>query len=338
MTVLVTGATGRLGRRLVERMLGGGHQVRVLTRRPFLADRLFGARADVYEWHPGAEPLPQAALAGVAGVAHLMGEPFAGPGTPARLQQIGVARGVVTQRLVDALGTRRIRLVVASLAVPPVASATPDEYRDSQTAELPSTGLGAIVAANEALAIEARSRGISVAIARLGLLLEPGDFWTRLTALAARGGRLHMEDSRVPVIEIDDASALLAGLLTRTDLEGVFYGVSPTPLAGRDLLEMLGPARRLPFNRPMLRRSLERRLGPLAPMLYSRTHLVPQRLMEAGAVFSHPDPLSITRHLVASAIEARRMPLLGLRLRRRKPASTGDIPVGPAHAAAEKVD
>ncbi|MEU6040508.1 MULTISPECIES: SDR family oxidoreductase [Actinomadura] len=34
MTILVTGATGNVGRHVVEELLGGGHKVRALTRDP----------------------------------------------------------------------------------------------------------------------------------------------------------------------------------------------------------------------------------------------------------------------------------------------------------------
>lgn len=43
MTVLVSGATGNVGRPLVEQLLAGGHRVRALTRNPAKANLPAGA-------------------------------------------------------------------------------------------------------------------------------------------------------------------------------------------------------------------------------------------------------------------------------------------------------
>ena len=80
MTVLVTGATGDLGGRLVARLLAEGHTVRILTRRPFMAHRQLGDQVAIHEWHPGVEPAPRDALDGIETVIHLMGAPLGGRG------------------------------------------------------------------------------------------------------------------------------------------------------------------------------------------------------------------------------------------------------------------
>lgn len=47
MSILVTGATGKLGRLVVERLLGRGQNVRILTRRPDAAFALFSHRVEI---------------------------------------------------------------------------------------------------------------------------------------------------------------------------------------------------------------------------------------------------------------------------------------------------
>lgn len=47
--ILVTGATGKVGRELVQRLLGDGVEVKAGTRKPELATQLFGAGAEVVE-------------------------------------------------------------------------------------------------------------------------------------------------------------------------------------------------------------------------------------------------------------------------------------------------
>ncbi|MUL41749.1 NAD(P)H-binding protein [Streptomonospora sp. PA3] len=70
MTVLVTGATGNIGRPLVRRLLAGGHRVRALTRDPARAD--LPAGAEVAAGNLSDTASLEAAFAGVTAV-HLIG-------------------------------------------------------------------------------------------------------------------------------------------------------------------------------------------------------------------------------------------------------------------------
>ena len=65
MRVTITGATGRIGRRLVDALRERGDDVTVLSRQPEGARAALGVEA--VGWQPEQEPAPAAALAGRAG-------------------------------------------------------------------------------------------------------------------------------------------------------------------------------------------------------------------------------------------------------------------------------
>src|SRR5262249_42215132 len=75
MKILITGATGIIGRRVCRSLINEGHQVVVLSRRPPAATDLAGVIA--FRWEPVAEPPPAAVWEGVEAVIHLAGEPVA---------------------------------------------------------------------------------------------------------------------------------------------------------------------------------------------------------------------------------------------------------------------
>ena len=307
MTILVTGATGSLGPRVVERLLGEGRSVRVLTRRPFACDRLFAKRVEMVEWHPGSEPFPVACLTGVDQVVHLMGAPYAGSSSKAHLAAIHQSRLHVMQRLVSALADRRVRLVFASVAVPPTVTSGGEPVSDATLSNgACPPGLAADVGALEAVALDARARGLTVAVLRLGLLLSPGTVWTHLVSLAERGLAPPLAGSIIPAIDPDDAATMLTGLLARAELEGVFHGVAPIPLTGVSVLALLRPLRRAPVSVPIPRLLAKRWLGPLTPLLLGKAPLAPQRLIDAGARFAHPDPLPRLQNLIAEISTQRR--------------------------------
>ena len=307
MTILVTGATGSLGPRIVERLLGEGRAVRVLTRRPFACDRLFAKRVEMVEWHPGSEPFPVACLTGVDQVIHLMGAPYAGSASKAHLAAIHRSRLHVMQRLVAALADRRLRLVMASVAVPPAVASSGEPVSDASLFDgVCPPGLHADVGALEAVALDARARGLTVAVMRMGLLLSPGAVWTLLVSLAERGLAPPLAGSIIPAIDPDDAATMLTGLLARAELEGVFHGVAPMPLTGVGVLALLRPLRRVPLSCPIPRLVAKRWLGLLTPVLLGKAPLTPQRLVDAGARFAHPDPLPRLETLVAEMTAQRR--------------------------------
>ena len=65
MTILITGATGLIGRPLTLALLDQGAQVCVITRRPHRvleAFERYSSRVLAFEWHPRTEPFPPEAL------------------------------------------------------------------------------------------------------------------------------------------------------------------------------------------------------------------------------------------------------------------------------------
>lgn len=312
MTVLVTGATGDLGGRLVARLLAEGHTVRILTRRPFMAHRQLGDQVAIHEWHPGVEPAPREALDGIETVIHLMGAPLGGRGGAETAARARESRIKATARLREGFGGRRWRLIVASVVEgsDDAGAILSDANQESVTVLRQSGGppkpfLAMAMRAAEREAEAARAAGASVAIVRLGLLLSPGGPLARLVALAAAGFHPDLSRSLIPVIDPDDAAAMLAGLVSRPDIEGIIHGVAPEPLAGADLSALLAKVAQLPIRLPAPRMLVQRRVGLLAPLLYNRSRIVPQRLMDIGAGFQHPDPRECTAVAIAAILAAR---------------------------------
>lgn len=288
MSVLITGATGQLGTKIVNKLLIENADIRILTRRPFRAAEIFGDRVAIYEWHPLSEPVPEAAAYGARAIIHLMGEPLGGRATKARLARMKASRIQATEALVSAMGNRPVRFVAASVATS--LGRSDDVITEGSRRNAPATPFEADVLAWEAAAQRARSEGASVAIVRLGLLVGDTPFWRSIERLAVAGLIPNLNRSRIPAIDIDDAAELLIGLLRRPDIEGPVIGVAPEAISGRELGSMMRALRRLPIRIPVPRGYVNRRVGPLSTLLYNRARIVPRLLTEAGASFAYPRP------------------------------------------------
>src|SRR5215813_6273902 len=76
MKILITGATGLIGKRLCRLLSDEGHEIVVLSRRPENAPLMPGIAA--YQWEPEAGSPPAQAWEGVEAVINLAGESVAG--------------------------------------------------------------------------------------------------------------------------------------------------------------------------------------------------------------------------------------------------------------------
>src|SRR5690349_4197989 len=90
--ILVTGATGNVGRKVLEALLAGGHAVRALSRSP--QDAVWPAEVDIVGGDLSDPAALDAALAGVDSV-FLFAAPGTGPTFVAAARRAGVRRVVL---------------------------------------------------------------------------------------------------------------------------------------------------------------------------------------------------------------------------------------------------
>ena len=112
MNITLTGASGFVGSRLVQKLTSAGRQLHVLGRRP-----VEGARFS--QWNAGESEPPPDSLAEAGAIIHLAGEPVAQRWTPEVKQKIRSSRVDATRHLVQALSTlsRRPQVLVSASAI-----------------------------------------------------------------------------------------------------------------------------------------------------------------------------------------------------------------------------
>jgi uncharacterized protein (TIGR01777 family) len=316
MTILITGATGLIGRALTRALLDQNQQVRIITRRPHRVLEAFSAyssRILAFEWHPRTEPFPPEALEGVERIIHLMGEPIFGPAARAARQRIADSRRTVAKSLGEALGRQKVHLIAASsVAVYGFGSGAP--VTEASAVRRPRDRLAqAVLAAEEAIE-QIGTNGSTITTVRLGMVVGPGGFLEPLRRLHATGftWRAPPPDAPnptiIPAIDLNDVIALFAWLARARRVAGPVHAVAPEPLRSSDLKELLEEAvpRRLRMTLPRL--ALRRRIGFLADVVHSRQQIVPQRLLEAGFEFQRPNPLDSVHAMLAQHAEAAARP------------------------------
>ena len=179
MKIAVTGATGFVGTRLVERLVAEGHDMKVFTRNVEKAKRVFAAAKFKSVEYVAYTPMQsgdwQAAISGCEGVVNLAGEPISERWSAERKKRIMDSRKIGTEKLVEAIVKADPKPAVL------VSSSASGYYGTSESAEFFETSepaesdfLSQVCKAWEAEADKAKDAGVRVAIIRTGIVLGDG--------------------------------------------------------------------------------------------------------------------------------------------------------------------
>lgn len=229
MTVLITGATGLIGRALTQSLIADRAPLRVLTRDPARAAATLGDAATFHRWNPAEEPPPLDALDGVQTVFHLMGEPVAGRWTAEKKQQIIASRVTAAKKLAEAIRGTPCRMISAS-SFGIYAGKHGVTYDETEPLEPPGTGIQEILQNWEAAALSAAAAPATAAnVVRFGMVCSREGYPRKLIRLFKRGlGFIAGTGEQiVPIVHIDDAVGMLRWVASGQAGDGPVNCVSP---------------------------------------------------------------------------------------------------------------
>jgi uncharacterized protein (TIGR01777 family) len=284
MRITVTGASGRIGTTLVERLRARGDEVTILSRS---ADR--GVR-----WDPASEPAPADALRGRDAIVHLAGEDVAQRWSAETKRRIAESREVGTHNLVTGLATvtaeERPRVLVAGSA-----SGYYGPHGDEEVDETAPPGrdfLAGVCVAWEREALRAEDLGLRVARIRTGIVLDKdgGALAKMLPPFRMGvGGPVAGGRQWMPWIHLDDEVGLLLAALDGDDWSGAINASAPNPVTNKDFSKALGRALHRPAVAPVPAFAIRALYGEMAQIVTSGVRMVPRRALELGYAFAHPD-------------------------------------------------
>jgi uncharacterized protein len=292
MRVLVTGASGTIGRAVCDELQARGDDVVGLSRSPEKA-RADNPKVTWFPWNPALERPPSEALAGVDGVINLVGEPINQRWTDEAKKRILVSRETATHNLVAAMvgANPRPKVLVAQSAV--------GYYGDRGEAIVDEeTGPGDSFDAKVVIAWETASReieghGVRLAIMRSGLILDKDSGLLSELLLPFRlgvGGPVAGGRNYMPWISLDDEVGLLLWALDNPAASGVYNATAPEPVTNKAFSKALGKALNRPAIMPVPKLAVKLRLGnELGDVATGGQRAIPRRALDAGYVFKHPD-------------------------------------------------
>lgn len=286
MRALVTGATGFVGRRLLEFL----EEPVVLSRDAERAKRSLGAGVRVFAWDPLRESAPAAAFAGIDTVFHLAGDPVAeGRWNDEKRRRIRESRTIGTANLVrgiSASATKPTTLVSAS-AIGYYGSRG-DETLD-ESASAGSDFLAQVCIEWEREAAAAEAHGIRAAMARIGIVLGDGGALKKmlLPFKLGLGGRLGAGKQWMSWVHVDDVVGMLLHAAKDESVRGPFNCVGPKPVTNAEFTKAVGRAVRRPTIFPVPPFALKLAVGDFAEVLLASQRCVPKKMLAAGYTFKY---------------------------------------------------
>lgn len=301
LKLVISGATGLLGRALTPFLLTGGHEVRRLTRQ--------AERPSDVEWGYGAGRIEVVKLDGVDAVVHLAGENIAAPWTEARKKRIWESRAIGTRFLCEALARlhRPPRVLVSASAVGIYGDRGDEILTEDSPLPTQPEFLVDVAKEWEAATEPARAAGIRVVNLRFGIILTPAGGALAKLLLPFRlglGGRLGTGRQWMSWIGIDDVVGAVHHALMTESLSGPVNVTSPHPRTNQEFVAAMGRVLRRPTLIPIPERAIQLALGAMGrATLLSSARVLPSRLEESGYEFRHPHLPGALRFLLGASTE-----------------------------------
>lgn len=302
MKVVVTGATGTIGRAIVRALRERGDDVAVLSRNPAKSTQTLGGEIDAHTWEkPESDPAPAAAFEGAEAVVHLAGEPVDQRWNDAAKERIRDSRELGTRNLVAGMrsaGTQLATFVSAS------ASGYYGPRGDERVDESARPGdgfLADVVVRWEREAQAAENVGLRVVTMRTGIVLSPegGALGRMMTPFKLgvggpiAGGRQYM-----PWIHLDDVAGAYLRAIDDDRASGPINLSAPEPVTNKEFSRELGKTLRRPALAPVPGFAIKALYGEMSTIVTGGVRMVPARLTELGYDFRHP----VLRDALAAAL------------------------------------
>jgi uncharacterized protein (TIGR01777 family) len=281
-TILITGATGLIGRPLCQQLTAAGHAVRTLSR---------GKSGD-FRWDPGQSELPAEAVDGVDAVIHLAGESVAQRWTAEVKERILKSRTESTELLV--------RRILESESRPAFISASGINYygyeRDDSVDESSPGGggfLAEVCRRWESAAQPLAEAGCRCVYVRTGVVLSAagGALAKMLPPFkAGAGGRIGDGKQAMSWIALEDLVRLYIACVEDATFRGPINAVAPEPVSNRQFTKTLGKMIGRPTFLTTPAFAVRTLFGEMAvETVLSNLAVKPRYLQEHGFNWSYPD-------------------------------------------------
>lgn len=285
--ILLTGATGMLGKELIKDLLKKGYQVSVLSRKPQQIDQV-----KVFLWNVDQQEIDTDCIIGVDSIIHLAGENIAKERwSEKRKKEIIDSRVLSTRLLFKTISSQpnQVKTFISAAAVGIYGNRGDEILTENSPA---GHGFLAECCLEWENAIdEGKDLGLRIVKLRTGVVLGKDDGALPEMSKPIRlfaGASLGSGKQWIPWIHHHDMTQIYIHALENPSLTGIYNACAPFPVTNKTLTQAI--ARQLhrpvwPFSVPA--KVMDLILGEMSAIVLNSTNTSAQKLLSAGFIFKY---------------------------------------------------
>lgn len=292
LKIAIAGGSGLIGRGLAALLRGGGHTVKILSRR---------SSPDQIHWDPSKAQIDLDALEGTDVIVNLAGENIAGERwTESFKEKLFESRVLSTRLITSAISKLKTtpKVLVSASAIGVYQSNTANPL--SEEGEIGTGFLPELVTTWEEEALAAQTLGVRVVLPRIGIVMSPrGGALSKMLApfLLALGGIVGSGNQMMSWISYDDALYGLYAMIADQNFSGPVNLTAPNPVSNREFTKTLGKVLKRPTIFPLPAAIVEALFGEMGrALLLNGLNVLPRKLLDHGFKFTFPTLDSCLKH------------------------------------------
>jgi len=290
--ILVTGATGLVGKALIPALVSRGYTVNALSRGERTSEL---PQVRFFQWDVAEKKVDQSCLDGVNAIIHLAGENIAAlPWSNRRKQLLRESRIQSILLLYNLLRQhqRHDVMTVVSASASGYYGDRGDEWMTED--KPPATDfLGQTCRDWEHTVSKGKTLGLRAVSLRSGVILSTqGGIFPRFAGLIRKGVGTVPGSGRqwMPWIHLSDAVAMYIFALEHNGIHGVYNMAAPEPVTFSGFIRTLAEKLKKPLWLPNIPRFvLKAVMGQMSEMLVSSTRMSAEKIQNAGFQFRYPE-------------------------------------------------
>jgi uncharacterized protein len=284
MHIGITGASGFLGRQIIQDALARGHHVTPFSRR---TGNAFSGCESVRSYGPEID------LNGIEAIVHLAGESILGLWTKKKRDKILRSRIGGTRWIVDAIGRARNRpSILVSASGAGIYGDRGEENLTESSSTSPTGFLAEVATVWEAEGLKAEASDVRYVPIRIALVLGKNGGAVPLLKTVFQsglGGKLGSGKQWMPWIHIADVAGLFLHSLETESVRGPVNGASPNPVRNEEFTRLMGELLKRPtlFAAPEF--ALRMLPGDESSLVLDSERIIPEKALQSGYRFHFPD-------------------------------------------------
>lgn len=289
MTILITGATGLIGKKMVSLLKKDNHIIHYLTTSKSKINQ--SANEKGFFWNPSTNEIDLAAFEDVSVVIHLAGASVSKKWSKAYKNEIIQSRVQTANLLFKTLQSHpnKVKQFVAASAVGIYPNDLTAIYNEDDS-KIDDSFLGEVTQLWEESTNLFKSLPLLVTTIRIGVVLakESGALVEMTKPIIyGFGAALASGKQYVSWIHIDDLVAIFKYVIDN-NLEGIYNAVSPYPTTNEELTKAIAKTIHKPLFLPNVPKFMLRLLlGEMHQIVTSSQHVSSRKILDAGFQFQH---------------------------------------------------